>query len=877
LAVDQEQLIRGLLQLAESLSSGLPLEVRLTDLCRTTVQLLGCDRSSIFLREGQYYRAKYNHGNPPDLAPRFPQFRVSLRDPLISRAMETHSSVVVNDAQHSPLMNAQTARRARIQSIVVAPLFDDRGDALGFITAEYNEHLGVFTEAMSTLVLGFAKFAELACLADRHAAERKRAEEALRQSEERFRVLIENSSDIIVVVDAKGTVVYASPSIEPVLGYKPAEVVGRNTSELIVPADLSRAIRDFGQAIVTKDVVIPNAFRVRHKNGSERILEGVGKNLLDHPGVAGFIMNVRDVTERERAEAEQAALLEIARDIAGVVDLNEILSRVHQRVATLLPCDRIVTYYFDAMRHTYRALAWHGVPARLEPDTVALEFRSHEPVAERLLAGETVLINDIAAQSLVPLAILTHFGLRAVLLVPLVVRGRSMGALAALNAESGRCFAPHQVHLLEGIAQQVGVAIEAAELSRAQGEEKAVAEALARVGQEIMSSLSKPSVLSRLCQLTTEVLSCDRGSTWLWDAREEAFVPVASHGDSPEQWETIRLLRFDRSALATQLEAMERDGLAHVTGADLPESLVKVGFAAHGITLSMLVPLRRGSELLGFHAADYHGRGEALGERDLRILRGIGQLASLALENVRLVEALEQANRLKSEFVAAISHELRTPLNIIMGYNDLLLEEVFGSLTPQQAESLESMRRSSCELLELITATLDLSRLEAGRLPLDLAVIHLPDLLQQIDAEIREAREDKPQVAFSWQIAPGLAPIKTDGVKLKVVLKNLISNALKFTDHGNVTVSVTPHDGGVAITVTDTGIGITAESQEIIFEPFRQVDGSLTRRYGGVGLGLYVVHRLLDLLGGTVQVESDVGHGSTFHVWLPARDRSSDL
>ena len=197
MAVDQEQLIRGLLQLAESLSSGLPLKVRLTDLCRTTVQLLGCDRSSIFLREGRHYWAKYNHGNPPDIARGFPQFKVSLRDPLISRAMETRSFVLVNDAQHSPLMNAQTARRARIQSIVVAPLFDDRGEPLGFITAEYNENPGSFTELMSTLVLGLAKLAELACLAHRHAAQREQAEEALRRLNRTLRTITECNQAVV--------------------------------------------------------------------------------------------------------------------------------------------------------------------------------------------------------------------------------------------------------------------------------------------------------------------------------------------------------------------------------------------------------------------------------------------------------------------------------------------------------------------------------------------------------------------------------------------------------------------------------------------------------------------------------------------------------
>jgi hypothetical protein len=128
---------------------------------------------------------------------------------------------------------------------------------------------------------------------------------------------------------------------------------------------------------------------------------------------------------------------------------------------------------------------------------------------------------------LVPLEILTHFGLTAVVLVPLVVRGRMKGVLAALNAESGRRFDPHQVRLLEGIAQQVGVAIEAVDLYHAQEEEAAIAGALARVGQELISSLSSPALLDRLCQLTAEVLGCDHSHTWLWHAPDETFVPVA--------------------------------------------------------------------------------------------------------------------------------------------------------------------------------------------------------------------------------------------------------------------------------------------------------------------------------------------------------------
>ena len=578
----------------------------------------------------------------------------------------------------------------------------------------------------------------------------------------------------------------------------------------------------------------------------------------------------RDITERKRAEAEQAALFEIAKDIAGVVDLNEILKRVHQRVATLLPCDRIVTYYWDAARSTYQALAWHGVPSPLEPDTIALEFHSGQPVAERLLGGETVLINDIANQGVVPLEILAHFGLMAVLLVPLVVRGRRMGALAALNAESGRRFDPHQVRLFEGIAQHVGVAIEAADLYRAQEEETAIAGALVRVGQEIISSLSSPALLDRLCQLTAEVLGCDHSSTWLWHAPDEAFVPVARYGDSPEQWEMMRLVKLGRSALATQLDGMERDGVFNSKIADLPDPEAKVWACAHGLTASLMVPLRRGGELVGFQTADYRGRDDVFGGRHERIVRGIGQLASLALENVRLIEELERANRLKSDFVATMSHELRTPLNIIMGYNDLLLDGGFGPMTEEQVDTLQRIEKSAEELLELITATLDLSRLDTGQVRLDVKAIDLPDLVSELDAEISGLRGN-PNVDFAWDVAPELPELRSDPVKLKVVLKNLIGNAIKFTHAGSVVVRLRARDGGVEITVADTGVGIAREMLPVIFEPFRQGEPVMTRQHGGVGLGLYIVRRVLDVLGGTIDAESTVGQGSTFRVWVPSR------
>jgi signal transduction histidine kinase len=253
-----------------------------------------------------------------------------------------------------------------------------------------------------------------------------------------------------------------------------------------------------------------------------------------------------------------------------------------------------------------------------------------------------------------------------------------------------------------------------------------------------------------------------------------------------------------------------------------------------------------------------------------RVAAGIAQLASLALEHARTVEALERASRLKSEFVATMSHELRTPLNVILGYHALLLEGAWGTLSSEQHEVLRRAENSAGELLELITETLDLSRLESGRMALDLADVSLAGLVADLEAETLSLW-DRPGLTTTFEVADDLPLLRTDPLKLKVVLKNLITNALKFTENGSVRLAATRTADGVEIAVSDSGPGIAPAALAIIFDPFRQADGSTTRRHGGVGLGLYIVRRLLELLGGSVQVESELGVGSTFRVRVPLR------
>ena len=237
-------------------------------------------------------------------------------------------------------------------------------------------------------------------------------------------------------------------------------------------------------------------------------------------------------------------------------------------------------------------------------------------------------------------------------------------------------------------------------------------------------------------------------------------------------------------------------------------------------------------------------------------------------------EAAEAANRVKSEFLATMSHELRTPLSVILGYGSLLVEGMLGSLSEEQVHSLRRINNSARELLDLITAILDVSRLEAGRLPTEIQRVEVPTLLEEIKAET-EAERERVDLLYTWTIQGDLPLLYTDPGKLKIVLKNLIRNAVKFTEEGSVTVEAQGLCGGIEVSVSDTGIGIPVEALEFIFEPFRQV-GTPSSGRRGIGLGLHIVKRLLALLGGTIRVESKLGAGSTFRVWVP-REHSISL
>jgi PAS domain S-box-containing protein len=746
-------------------------------------------------------------------------------------------------------------RRADVPFILVS-------DALGDEVATESVKLGATDYVLKDNRARLAAVVRRALLEAEERRQREHAEAALRDSEARFRSLVDGAPDIILTLAADDTFTSLNQTFEQVLGYRCADWLGRPYGDLLRPEDRALAADALTRARAGERAR-GIAMHLRHAAGGERIVElTLSRDAGAHAD--GSVLGVaRDITARARAEARTRALIEIGKELSAARDLHRSLRDVCARLAEVAPCDIVLVIGDPTGGRVGRVIAHRG----LSPQVAAM---ARDRLFDQRGRFNTALrlgpLTFNRAAGIGPVHELEQAGIACAVVAPIHWHGRYFGGLVLANrGDTG--FDADQVAFAEAVAQQIGATLDAADLRSAEREEGEVAGALARIGQELISSVDLPVLLDLLCRITTEVLQCEVSYTLLYREEENLFVPVANHGYSPERWETVRALRVPRDMVPNLAEPIERDNILHAS-ADDPARAVPQLVAVYDVREILAIGLRRGRHLVGVHVAAQRTPGKTFGPRQYRIATGLSQLASLALENARLFEKLEGANQLKAVFLATMSHELRTPLNVIIGYTELLLDEVFGRLTPEQTASLDRVGTSARELLELISATLDISRLETGRAALTLQEIDLPALLREIEIETAAIR-DKPGVASVWEIGEDLPTVYSDVVKLKVLLKNLINNAFKFTDAGSVTVSASKRQSGLELRVSDTGIGMAPAVQAVIFEPFRQGDGSTTRRHGGVGLGLYIVSRLLDMLGGRIDVESRPGAGSTFRIWIP--------
>ena len=393
-----------------------------------------------------------------------------------------------------------------------------------------------------------------------------------------------------------------------------------------------------------------------------------------------------------------------------------------------------------------------------------------------------------------------------------------------------------------------------ARLADVERDAAAQAGALLEVGRELGLALEPAEVLGRLAARAGSLTGADVALAVVIDGRERRHRVEGVYGLDGACAEAVRRAAHDAT--------LYDDGVGR-------PRLAAPWISRLGCESELSVPMEWGGSVLGILTVLWTP-GRAPLARDAALADGLAHQAAVALQNARLVGDLRAASRLKSEFVATMSHELRTPLNVIMGYTDLLLEEAFGSVAAEQRNVILRVQRSSRELFDLISATLDLNRLEAGRLEVALERVSLADLLADLEADTA-ARLDARAIEVRWELAADVPDLQTDRAKLRTVLKNLVGNAIKFTERGSVTITAEPAGETVLFTVADTGIGIRAEDLPVIFDMFRQIEDANTRRHGGVGLGLHIVKRLVEQLGGEVHVESELGRGSRFRVHIPVR------
>ena len=481
-------------------------------------------------------------------------------------------------------------------------------------------------------------------------------------------------------------------------------------------------------------------------------------------------------------------------------------------------------------------------------------------------------------------------GYRAATMVPMLRGENAIGVLSVVRLAPGSLSAKQRA-ILKTFADQAVIAIENVRLfeevqARTRELSRSVAElrALGRTGQAVSSSLDLETVLSTILVNACELSDSGGGAFYVYDEARGDFELAAGHGMGGTLLDAVRQHRPRLGETivgrcAEQRAAVQVPDLDSEAGHPIIDAL-----RAAGIRSILAVPLLQQDSVVGVLIVRRKQTG-AFAAETVALLQTFATQSALAIQNARLFREiaekgrqLEAASQHKSQFLANMSHELRTPLNAIIGLTEMLREEAEAPEHADFAEPLDRVQRAGKHLLGLINDVLDLSKIEAGKIELHEETFDLGGLARDL-VVTAQPLADKNANRLVLECPPDIGPMRGDQMRLRQVLLNLVSNACKFTEKGTVTLALARaarngSDGaarrGVAISVTDTGIGMTPEQQGKLFAEFTQADSSTTRKYGGTGLGLAISKRLVEMMGGAIAVESAPGKGSTFRVWLPA-------
>ena len=616
---------------------------------------------------------------------------------------------------------------------------------------------------------------------------------------------------------------------------------------------------------------------------TERQIELV-KTFADQAVVA--IENVRLFNELKEALEQQTATSEILRVIASSpTDIQPVLDTIAENAARLCDASDAVVVRLDGSRFF---LAAHSGLHETVPVGSFMPLGRGFPAGRAVLDRTMVVVSDMAeaVESEFPetKAMQQRYGFRSTVATPLLREGSAIGALVVLRTEV-QPFTDKQIALLKTFASQAVIAIENVRLfkelqERTQELMDSVEEmkALGEVGQAVSSSLDLETVLETIVSRAVDLSGTDCGVIYEFDEVTQEFNLRASHRMESEVVEALREIRIRFGEGATGQAAITRAPVQIPDTFDPGERLtsrLRPLLNRLGYRSLLTVPILREQQIMGGLTVWRRQVGEFESEV-VNLLQTFATQSALAIHNARLfreIEAkgqqLEAANRHKSEFLASVSHELRTPLNAIIGFSEVLLEKLFGDMNEKQNEYVDDILSSGRHLLSLINDILDLSKIEAGRMELEVTTFDLPTAIENALLLVRE-RASRHGIKVDRVIDDRLGDFTGDERKVKQILVNLLTNAVKFTpEGGQIKVAVRLGDSSVIVSVADTGIGIAKEDQEAIFEEFRQARGDYAQKREGTGLGLTLTKRFVEMHGGKIWVESKPGKGSTFTFTLP--------
>ena len=590
------------------------------------------------------------------------------------------------------------------------------------------------------------------------------------------------------------------------------------------------------------------------------------------------ISNVHLFNETKEALERQTAIGEILQVISGSpTDLQPVADAIASSALRFAGAeDASLVLVKDGMS----VPAAHQGPLAI-PLVVPLDARS--VTGRAILRSKTVHVADVTANDEFPQSKenARSSGQRAVLAVPLMREGAAFGAILLRKTDPAP-FTDGQVALVETFASQAVIAFENVRLfnetREALEQQTAVSEVLKTISRSVFElEPTLQAVLDNAGHLA------DADIAFMNRRVGTGIVPSARYGRTPELREA--LARADAAPHAEGFDfARSVMGRMYATGRTVhvpdltlePETLANSRLLKElAVRTVLAVPVRSEGEIIAGFVVGRLAR-RPLEEREIKLIETFADQAGIAIQNVRLFNEtqeksaqLEVANRHKSEFLANMSHELRTPLNAIIGFSEVLLQGIFGDLNDKQREYLEDVLSSGKHLLSLINDILDLSKIEAGRLELELSTFSLAAALDSGLTIVRE-RAARHGITLAAIVPNDLPPVEADERKVKQILYNLLSNAVKFTpDGGRVEVRVRLSGDDLEVAVQDNGIGIAPEDQPKVFEEFRQVGRERSRE--GTGLGLTLTKRFVELHGGKIGLESQAGAGSTFSFTLPAR------